>query len=387
MSQGKPFRKGGGMRFGIPKEGEGGSRSDEKRVALTPPGVRELVEAGAQVLVESGAGAQAGFLDEGYRKVGAQIVYSHEEVFGRAEMVVKVSRPTPQELEFLQPATGILAFLHLAVAGESYCETLSAHKVTAIGFEVIQDGDGTLPILKTSSEIVGKMAPQIAGRLLETTSGGIGILLGGCPGIPPADVVILGAGTLGFHAARAFLGLSCCVYVLDINQNRLESIDRYFQGRVVTAHATRENIEKFTAFAEVLVGAVLRPGEIAPIVVTREMVQKMHPGSVILDFSFDQGGCVETTRLQGPTGGVFVREGVLHFAVPNCPSYVARTSSHALTYAALPFLRSMQAKGMREAMRTWADLRRGCYTYEGQVVSHHICSKQPADLIKLLGEG
>lgn len=374
------------MWFGIPKECELQTNCEEKRVALTPPGVRDLVEAGAEVIVESGAGAPAGFLDEAYRKVGAQIVYSHEEALGRAEMVVKISRPLPREIELMQPEAGVMAFLHMAVAGEPYVKLLADSRLTAIGYEVIQEGDGTLPVLKISSEIAGKMAPQIAGRLLETSSGGIGILLGGCPGIPPADVVIIGAGVLGFHAARAFLGLGCSVYVLDISQTKLEAMDTYFQGRVVTAHATQENLEKFSAFAEVLVGAVLVPGKIAPLVVTREMVQKMRPGSVILDFSFDQGGCIETTRLQGPAGGVFTREGILHFAVPNAPSYVARTSSHALTYALLPFLKSMQEKGLREAMRTWADLRRGCYTYMGQVVSRHL-SAQAADLAKLLGEG
>jgi|WetSurMetagenome_2_1015567.scaffolds.fasta_scaffold19075_5 alanine dehydrogenase len=374
------------MWFGIPKETDGQPHTEEKRVAISPAGVRELVEGGAQVLVESGAGAPAGFLDEAYRKVGAKVVYSHEEAIGRADMVVKIGRPTVEELELMQAGAGALAFWHLAVRGEAFHSLIANRKITAIGYEVIQDGDGTLPILKVSSEIAGKMAPQIAGRLLETTSGGIGILMGGAPGIPPADVVILGAGTLGYHAARGFMGLGCSVYVLDISQSRLESIDRHFNGRVVTAHATKENLEKFTSFAEVVVGAVLVPGEIAPIVVTVDMVKKMRPGSVILDFSFDQGGCVETTRLQGPTGGVFVREGVLHFAVPNCPSYVARTSSHAMTYALLPFLTTMQQKGLKETLKSWADLRRGCYTYEGQIVSPHI-TKEPADLNKLLGEG
>ena len=374
------------MWFGIPRETDGQPHCEEKRVAISPAGVRELVEAGAQVLVESGAGAPAGFLDEAYRKAGAKVVYSHEEAIGRADMVVKISRPTVQELEIMQPGAGALAFWHLAVRGEAYYSLIANRKITALGYETIQDGDGTLPILKVSSEIAGKMAPQIAGRLLETTSGGIGILMGGAPGIPPADVVILGAGTLGYHAARGFLGMGCSVYMMDISQIRLESIDRHFNGRVVTAHATKENLEKFTSFAEVVVGAVLVPGEMAPIVVTLDMVQKMRAGSVILDFSFDQGGCVETTRLQGPTGGVFVREGVLHFAVPNCPSYVARTSSHALTYALLPFLTAMQRSGLKEAMKSWADLRRGCYTYEGVIVSRHI-SKNPADLSDLLGGG
>lgn len=374
------------MWFGIPKECGSQLQCEEKRVAISPAGVRELVEKGAQVLVESGAGAPAGFLDEAYRKVGAKVVYTHEEVLGRSEMVVKIGRPNAKELEILQPGTGVMAFWHLAVRGEAFYSLIAGQKVTALGYEIIQEKDGTLPILKVSSEIAGKMAPQIAGRLLETSSGGIGILMGGAPGIPPADVVILGAGTLGYHAARGFLGMGCSVYVLDISQTRLESIDRHFGGRVVTAHATKENMEKFTSFADVLVGAVLVPGEVAPIVVTVDMVQKMRPGSVILDFSFDQGGCVETTRLQGPTGGVFVREGVLHFAVPNCPSYVARTSSHALTYALLPFLQRMQLKGLKDTMRFWTRLQRGCYTYEGHLVSPYI-TKSPEDLGKLLGEG
>jgi alanine dehydrogenase len=373
------------MLFGIPKECTVGPSCDEKRVGLSPAGVRELVEAGGQVLVESGAGAQAGFLDEAYRRVGGQIVYSREEVFGRADVLVKIGRPAAADLDLLSPNAAVMAFWHLAVAGESFVNLVASKKITALGYEIIQEADGTLPVLKISSEIAGKMAPQIAGRLLETTSGGIGILLGGAPGIPPADVVIIGAGVLGYHAARAFFGLGCSVYVLDLSQNKLESVDRHFGGRVVTAHATHENIEKFTAFAEVLVGAVLLPGEIAPIVVTREMVQKMKAGSVILDFSFDQGGCVETTRMQGPAGGVFVREGVLHFAVPNCPSYVARTSSHAMTYAILPFLERMQLKGLRDTMRFWPRLQRGCYLYEGELVSKYI-TPRPADIRKLLEE-
>jgi alanine dehydrogenase len=374
------------MRFGVPKECNVQANCEEKRVGLAPSGVRELIEAGGEVVIETGAGTAAGFLDEAYRKVGAQIVYSHEEVFGRSELVVKVGRPLTQDIDLLQPEAGLLAFLHLAVAGEAYCSKMAARKVTAIGYEIIQDADKTLPVLKISSEIAGKMAPQIAGRLLETTSGGIGILLGGAPGIPPADVVIIGAGTLGYHAARAFLGLGCSIYVLDLSQAKLESIDRHFAGRVVTAHATRENLEKFTAFAEVLVGAVLVPGEIAPIVVTQEMVQRMRPGTVILDFSFDQGGCVETTRMQGPSGGVFVREGVLHFAVPNCPSYVARTSTYALTHSLLPYLLAMQEKGLKKTLAEFEGLRRGCYVYEGEMVSRYI-TKNPTDIKRLLGEG
>ncbi|MEW6366601.1 MAG: alanine dehydrogenase [Acidobacteriota bacterium] len=375
------------MRFGIPKEAPIGPQYEEKRVALSPAGVRDLVDMGAQVVVESGAGAQAGFADDLYRTMGAHVVYSHEEVFGRAETVVKIGRPTLQELALLSPDSSVVAAWHLAIRGEQSLSELLSRRITALGLEVIQDDDGTLPIVQASSEIAGKMAPQIAGRLLETTSGGHGILLGGGPGIPPADVVIIGAGTLGYHAARSFIGLGCMVYVLDISRRKLEMIDRAFNSRAVTAYATHENLDKCAKFAEVLIGAVLVPGQMAPIVVTRQQVQKMRPGSVILDFAYDHGGCVETTRLQGPTpGGVFVREGVLHFAVPNCPSFVARTATHALTYALLPFLGNMQGGGLRGAMSSSPGLRRGCYTYRGEMVSPHI-TKTPADLMALLQEG
>ncbi len=374
------------MWFGVPKEGGEGPQADEKRVGLTPAGIRDLVEEGAQVVIESGAGGAAGFSDDEYRSVGAHVVYSHEEVFGRAEMVVKIGRPSMREMELMQPECAILAFWHLAAATNAYLAQIASHDLTVIGCEIIQEDDGSLPVLKISSEITGKMAPQIAGRLLESGSGGAGILLGGAPGIPPADVVILGGGNLGFHASRAFLGLGCSVYVLDIDHSKLEAVDRHLSGQVITAHATHENVEKFTAFADVLVGAVLVTGEVAPLVVTRSMVQRMRSGSVILDFSFDQGGCVETTRLQGPAGGVFVRDGILHFAIPNCPSLVARTSSQALTYSLLPFLETIQRRGLRETLLLRSDLRRGCYGYRGRLVSSHI-TKEPADITRLLVEG
>jgi alanine dehydrogenase len=374
------------MRFGIPKESGGQVGSEEKRVSLSPSGVRELISAGAEAVVETGAGAAAGFLDEAYRKVGGQVVYSHEEAFGRSDVVVKVARPTTQELGLLTPGATVLAFWHLAVALESLKGAIAENKVTAIGYEIIQETDGTLPLLRVSSEIAGMMAPQIAARLLETGSGGIGILLTGAPGIPPADVVIVGGGTLGYYAARSFLGMGCSVYILDSSRRRLEILDQRFGGRVVTALATKENLEKYVAFAEVVVGSVLKPGEMAPIVITRDMVKNMRAGSVILDFSFDQGGCVETTRMQGPAGGLFVREGVLHFAVANCPSYVARSSTHALTHALLPHLECLQKNGLVGALRACGSLNSGCYTYRGQVVSPYL-SSAPAALHALLGEG
>jgi len=372
------------MLFGVPKECSARGRCDEKRVGLAPAGVRELIEAGATVVVESGAGASAGFLDEAYRKVGAQVVYSREEVFGQADVVVKIGAPQVPELSLMHPGSAVFAFWHLAVALEALRAPLENSQVTAIGYEVIEEADGSLPVLRVSSEIAGMLAPQIAGRLLETESGGIGILLTGAPGIPPADVVVVGGGTLGYYAARAFMGMGCTVYILDRSKKRLEVLDQLFGGRAITAMSTKQNLEKFVAFADVLVGAVLHPGEVAPVVVTQEMVRRMRPGSVILDFSFDQGGCVETTRLQGPSGGTFVREGVLHFAVPNCPSLVARSASQAHTHTVLPLLLEVQRLGLEGALKSHGELLRGCYAFRGRIVRPGIV-KSTADLDSLLG--
>lgn len=374
------------MVFGVPKETAGKGPFEEKRVSVSPAGVRELVEAGAEVIVESGAGADAGFVDEAYRKVGAQVVYTQEEVFGRADTIVKIARPSDREIELTRQGASVLAFWHMAVAFDQLKEPVEQKGITALGYEVIQEADGAIPILRVSSEIAGCLAPQIAGHLLQSDAGGIGILLPGAPGIPPADVVIVGGGTLGFYAARTFLGLGCSVYILDRSKKRLEELDQLFGGRVITALATRENLEKFVAFAEVLVGAVLKPGEVAPVVVTREMVKEMRPGTVIIDFSFDQGGCVETTRLQGPSGGLFVREDVLHFAVANCPSLVSRSATHALTHVLLPYLLRLQEQGLEGTLRQRGPLASGCYAYHGQWVRNGLVDNTK-DLDSLVREG
>jgi alanine dehydrogenase len=357
------------MIIGIPKEAPVMKGIEEKRVSLSPAGVRELSDLGADLVVESGAGVGAGFSDEEYRSAGARIVYSHEEALRRADLIVKVQRPEASEWELFNPATGLMAFLHLAVAPRGFIEMLVARRLTAIGFEIVRQEDGSLPILRASSEIAGLMAVQIAGRLLETTQGGRGVLLGGIPGIPPADVVILGAGTLGYYAARAFLGVGANVYVLDKEIAPLMRIDTAFGGRVVTALATRNNVEKFVAFADVLIGAVLVPGQRAPVVVTADMVKRMRPGSIIIDFSIDQGGCVETSTLMPHEDFLFTVHGVIHFCAPNVPAMVARASSHALTNALLPYLKEIVGRGLIGALQTNAALRRGLYALGGAISS------------------
>jgi alanine dehydrogenase len=339
------------------------------------------------VFVASGAGVGVGFTDESYRAAGAQIAYSNEEVIRRADLVVKVQRPTQEEWAFLNERSTLMSFLHLAVAPNEFIRVLIEKQITAIGYEVVQEPDGALPILRSSSEIAGKMSLHLAARLLESTSGGRGILLGGIPGIPPADVVILGGGTIGYYAARVFRGVGASVYILDRDLKRLQELDTLFHGDVVTAVATKSKIEKFVAFADVLIGAVLVPGQRAPLLVTKEMVRKMHPGSVIIDFSIDQGGCVETSTLTPSEDFLFTSYGVIHFCAPNVPAMVARTSTHALTHALLPYLREIVSRGVQPALRQDAALQRGVCTFGGTLSASLPMADLPqADLGKLLVE-
>ncbi|MEO0254415.1 MAG: alanine dehydrogenase [candidate division WOR-3 bacterium] len=342
----------------------------EKRVPLSPSACKELIDLGAEIYLESKAGEGAGFTDEEYKEKGAQIVYSKEEVFLRSDIILGINQPFESELSLLKENHVIFGFLHLAVKPKNIYDAFVEKKITSIGYEIIQEEDGTLPILRVSSEIAGKLAPQIAGRLLETERGGLGILLGGIPGIPPADVVIIGSGTLGTYAARSFLGLGASVYMLDISKNKLEKVDEIFGGRVVTAIATYENISKFVKFADVLILAILVPGEKTPKIVTRDMVKSMRSGSVIIDFSIDQGGACETSRLTPTESFVYKEFGVIHFCVPNVPSFVARTASHALSNALIPYLKEIVKNGIdyiKENKALW----NGCYTFKGKFTRKH----------------
>lgn len=349
----------------IPKEQKVKGGLVEKRVPLTPSGVLELKEEGVRIYIESGAGKEVGFSDEEYRKAGAEIVFSKEEAFKRGELVLKVSPPSKEEIELLREEQAIFSFQDIVVAPKSIISLYVEKKNTVMGFEIVEE-KGVFPILRISSEIAGKPAPQIAGRYLEVTRGGLGILIGGITGIPPADVVIIGGGTLGYYAARSFLGLGATVYVLDINTRRLEEIDLLFNGRVITAYATKQNIEKFVSFAEVLIGAVHIPGERAPVVITREMLKKMRDGGVFIDFSIDRGGCSETSRLTPDESYVYKEEGIIHFCVPNVPSFVPRTAFHGISNAILPYLKEMAKKGINNAILENPALLKGTYLKEGK---------------------
>lgn len=356
------------MEFGVPKE----VRDLEKRVGLTPAGVQALVRAGHVVYVESNAGVGAGFTDEHYRNVGATIVYSAAEAYGRASVVVKVARPTAQEHKLFSHGQTIMAFMHLAVASPDLHSALARSEITAIAFEEMQDDDGTLPVLVPMSEAAGRLAPVIAGQLLTTTHGGRGILLSGIPGVPRGIVGIVGGGTLGSSAARAFVAAGAQAIILDKDVRKLQRLDDLFGGTVTTMVSNEYNLNRVVSFADVLVGCVLVPGQRAPILITREMVRKMRPGAVILDYAIDQGGCVETSRpttLRDPT---FVSEGVVHFCVPNSASMVARTVSHALTNVALPYLLSIGQQGLEGALASHTALRTGAKLYQGKIASRRL---------------
>jgi alanine dehydrogenase len=360
------------MNIGIPRESADAQKILERRVALTPAGVKALVDNGHEVFVESMAGEYSGFSDAEYEKMRAKIVFSKEEVYKRAQMIVKVSRPSEAEYSYLCDGHLLFGFLHLAVAPKSFVEILLERKITAIGYEIIELPDGRLPILQAMSEIAGQMAIVIAARYLQNEDGGRGIVLGGIPGVPPATVVILGAGVVGQNAIRAALGLGAHVVVLDKDVDKLREVEKLFDKRVETAIANVYNIEKAVQFADVLIGAVLIHGALTPKLVTEEMVKKMKPGSVIIDVSIDQGGCVETSRPTTIVNPVFVKYGVIHYCVPNIASNVARTATYALTNVSLPYILEIANSGLEHVLRERPSFAKGVYTYLGYCTNQSI---------------
>jgi alanine dehydrogenase len=353
------------MDIGIPRE----RRESEYRVGLTPIGVQLLTAEGHAVYVERGAGLGAGFADRDYEEAGARIVYQPQEAYGRADLVLKVARPTDEECGWLREGQTVIGLLHLAAARRSRVEALLEKRVTAIGYEMIQNDDGSLPVLIPLSQTAGRMMVQVAGSLLQNDRGGKGVLLSGVPGVPPAEVVIIGAGTLGTCAAQVFLGVGATVYILDRDLQRLQQVDAMLRGRAVTMVSHEFNVRKAVKFADLVVGAVLVPGQRAPIVVTREMVRSMKARSVIIDMSIDQGGCVETSRPTTHRSPTFMDEGVIHCCVPNLPSVVARTATHAFNNAAWPYIQALTRLGLDGALEAHPALARGVNLRDGQILN------------------
>jgi alanine dehydrogenase len=349
------------MLIGIPKETWG----EERRVALTPAGVYALAKLGHSVIFQSDAGAGSGFSNPEYEAAGASIVFSPEEVFARPDLIVKFMAPTIDECAWIPERRLLFSTVNLGTANPKVLEGLRDRETIAIGYELIEDGTGYLPVVTAMGEIAGMLLPQIAGKLLETTQGGRGILLGGIAGIPASNVVIIGAGNVGSTAARMFLGCGANVTIMDSDLRKLRLLEVQLNKSANTILATPYNIERHVGMADVVVGAVLIHGRRTPHVVTAGMVSEMRPGSVILDVSIDQGGCVETSRPTRLTDPVFKKHGVTHFCVPNIPSSVARTASHALNNVVLSWVEEV-AEGGEEAVCDNALLRRGVYLFSGR---------------------
>ncbi|NPA06212.1 MAG: alanine dehydrogenase [Chloroflexi bacterium] len=352
------------MDIAIPRE----RRPGDYRVALTPVAVRELTTRGHRVFVEHLAGEGSGFSDQAYREAGAHIVYSHEEALQRGELVVKVARPLQEELELFYEGQVVMAFWHLASAHPAKVRTLMAHRVTVLALETVQDDDGYFPVLHPIGKLAGRFAPHLAGHLLRNDAGGKGILLGGVPGVPPAEVVIIGVGSVGTEAALAFANAGASVYALDINPRALERVDRDSHGRVVTLTATPGNVRKVLTFADVVLLAVNRPGYRAPIVITRDALRTMRPRSLILDFAIDQGGAAETSRPTDHTNPTYVVDGVVHYCVPNVTGVLGRTATHVISNALLPWVQAIAEHGLDAALAQYPALRRGLHLRDGRIV-------------------
>ena len=350
------------MRIGVPKE----IKTHEYRVGLTPASVRELVHNGHEVVVETNAGEGIGCPDGAYRAVGATVLDNAAEVFANADLVVKVKEPQPGECALLRPGQVLFTYLHLA-PDPAQTQALIDSGVTAIAYETVTDAHGRLPLLAPMSEVAGRMSIQVGAHCLEKEQGGIGVLLGGVPGVPPGNVVILGGGVVGTNAARMAVGLGARVTVLDRSLARLAQIDELFGSRVQTAVANLNALEHYVLEADLLVGAVLVPGAAAPRLVSRQLVAGMRKGSVIVDVAIDQGGCIETARPTTHAQPTYVDEGVVHYCVTNMPGAVARTSAFALNNATLPFVLALADKGWVRAATEDPHLRAGLNVHRGQV--------------------
>ncbi|MCC7283477.1 MAG: alanine dehydrogenase [Acetobacteraceae bacterium] len=350
------------MLIGVPRE----VKVHEYRVGLVPASVRELCGAGHQVLVESGAGAGIGFPDEAYRAAGASIVADAARVFAEAELVVKVKEPQPAECAMLRAGQVLFTYLHLAPDPDQ-ARALMRAGCTAIAYETVTDAQGGLPLLAPMSEVAGRMAVQVGARYLEREAGGAGILLSGVPGVPGANVVILGGGVVGSNAARIAHGMRARVSVLDRSLRVLGTLDQEFRGGISTVFATSDSIETCIADADLVVGAVLVAGAAAPRLVTRAMVQRMRTGSVMVDVAIDQGGCFETSRPTTHADPTYIVDGVVHYCVTNMPGAVARTSAVALNDATLPFVQLLAARGWRAACAGNAHLAAGVNVHAGRI--------------------
>ena len=357
------------MLIGVPRE----IKSNENRVGLVPGSVRELIHHGHRVMVERGAGAGIGFSDEAYATVGAELADSAHEIFGYAEMIVKVKEPQPRECAMLREGQILFTYLHLA-ADERLTRELEKSGAVCIAYETITDNHGHLPLLQPMSEVAGRMSVQVGAHCLEKEAGGSGILLGGVPGVPAAQVVVLGGGTVGTNAIRMAVGMEAQVTVIDRSIQRLRELDDMFGSRIQTVYSTPDTVARAVAKADLVIGAVLIPGAAAPRLVTRPMLRAMRRGSALVDVAIDQGGCFETSRPTTHANPTYVEEGVVHYCVTNMPGAVPRTSTFALNNATQPFVMALANKGWRQALADNVHLMRGLNVCEGQLTNDEVAA-------------
>ncbi|MGS1017602.1 alanine dehydrogenase [Allosphingosinicella humi] len=350
------------MRIGVPKE----IKNNEFRVGLTPASAAELVAAGHQVLVESGAGAGIDFDDQAYSDAGARISGDAATIFAESDMIVKVKEPQPREIALLEPRHVLFTYLHLAPDPEQ-AKGLMDSGATCIAYETVTAEDRSLPLLKPMSEVAGRMAIQVGAHYLEKEQGGRGVLLGGVPGVAPAKVAIIGGGVAGVNAAEVAVGMRADVTVYDISNPRLAELDMFFGSRIKTAYASKAAIAAAVANAHLVIGAVLIPGGTAPKLVTRDMLKTMKRGSVLVDIAIDQGGCFETSRPTTHEKPVFTVDGIIHYCVANMPGAVARTSAVALNNATLPFVMKLANLGAEAAMAADPHLADGLNVMGGKI--------------------
>ena len=350
------------MLIGVPKE----IKNHEYRIGLTPAGARELVANGHQVVVQHDGGKSIGLTNDMYRKAGAEISESAADIFARADMIIKVKEPQPNECAMLRPGQLLYTYLHLAPDPDQ-TRALIASGCTAIAYETVTDRSGGLPLLAPMSEVAGRMSIQAGAHALEKAQGGSGVLLGGVPGVMPAEVLVIGGGVVGINAARMAMGMNAHVTILDRSLNRLKQLDELYGDRLTTIYSTHDAIEERLPYADLVIGAVLVPGAAAPKLISRSQLKLMRPGSVLVDVAIDQGGCFETSKATTHQNPTYEVDGIIHYCVANMPGGVARTSTFALTNATLPFAVQLANKGYKQAMLDDPHLMNGLNIHAGKV--------------------
>lgn len=370
--------EGESMKIGVPTE----IKIKENRVGLVPGGVQQLVHDGHQVFIQKGAGLGVGISDEEFSSVGATILETAEDVFKQADMIIKVKEPLAPEIKMLKPNHILYTYLHLAADSE-LTRGLMKSGATCIAYETIQTPDGALPLLVPMSEVAGRMSAQVGAHFLQLDQGGKGILLGGVPGVRRAKVTVIGCGIAGTNAIKMAMGMGADVTAIDLSTKRLAELDDLFDNRITTLFSNMGNIEKAITSSDLVIGAVLIPGAKAPRLVTREMISKMSPGSVIVDIAVDQGGCIETCRATTHENPTFLVDGVIHYCVANMPGAVARTSTYALTNVTLKYARMIARLGVDGAAKLDSALKLGINIYKGDLVYEQIAQDLDLPYTKL----